>query len=282
MRSRTRGTTPSTLSWRQLLALVLLFVVTSFSFVLLDRGRLLDPLKGLVDGPLHAVADRFVTAGEGVRGIGERFGNVGELRAENKRLEVENQRLRAAEARVDELERENQQLIDQANFASKFPRNQLLPARVISRDPRSREKFFVINRGADHGIQVGMPAVSPNFLVGVVTEVSPKSAKVRLIIDEGMQLGVQLQTERTHGVLYGRWQQGGRLTVKHIDRDVGVPQGAVIITSGLTGRVPEGLLVGYAINAKKDEQNDAQQFDVVPYVDFDALEAVTIILTGEG
>ena len=283
---RTRGRSPAGLSWRQALALVLLFILTSSSFIMLDRGRFLDPLKGVGERPAQGISAAFTGLGERVGGIGNRFGNVAELQAENERLRAENARLLAADARVKELERENQQLTAQANFAVRFPELQQVPARVISRDPRSRSKFFIINRGADDGVEVGMAAVSPNsdlgFLVGLVTAVEAKTARVTLIVDESMQVGVQLQDDpRTPGILYGNWQKGGRLTVKYVDRNVTVPPNARIITSGLTQRVPKGLLVGVAASVKKDEQADSQEIEVIPLADFDGLESVTIILNPE-
>ncbi len=280
--TRTRGATTPALSPRQLVALVLLFVLTSLSFVVLDRRALLDPLKGPVEGPLRAAAEGFTRAGQRVGDAGDRFGNVEELRAENERLRADNERLRASDARLQALERENEQLIKQANFATKFPQYQLVPARIIGRDPASREQYLLINRGAEHGLQIGMPAVSPDFLVGVVTEVYPNRAKVRLIIDERMQLGVQLQEEpRTPGILYGKWQEGGRLTMEYVDRDATIKPKTPIVTSGLTGRVPGNLLIGYVADVKKDLQKDSQEITVVPYVNFDDLESVTIVLATE-
>jgi rod shape-determining protein MreC len=279
---RTRGRSPAGLSRGQTLALVLLFILTSSSFIMLDRSQLLDPFKRAGEGPAVAVGGAFAGAGERARRFGNRFGDVAELRAENERLRAENAQLRAAEARVKELERENEQLTAQANFAVRFPQLQQIPARVISRDPRSRSKYFVINRGAEDGVQVGMAAVSPDFLVGLVTAVEAKTARVTLIVDESIQVGVQLQDDpRTQGILYGQWQKGGRLTMEYVERNITVPPNARIITSGLTQRVPKGLLVGVAANVKKDEQQDYQEIEVLPLTDFDGLESVTIILNPE-
>ena len=279
---RMRGRSPAGLSRGQTVALILLFILTSSSFIMLDRVNLLDPFKRAGEGPAVAVTGGFAGLGERVRHVGDRFGNVAELRAENDQLRAENERLRAAEARVKELERENQQLTAQANFAVQFPQLRLIPARVISRDPRSRSKYFVINRGAEDGVQVGMAAVSPDFLVGLVTAVEAKTARVTLIVDESMQVGVQLQDDpRTQGILYGQWQKGGRLTMEYVERNITVPPNARIITSGLTQRVPKGLLVGVAANVKKDEQQDYQEIEVLPLTDFDGLESVTIILNPE-
>lgn len=278
MRTRSRSSTSP--SRRAAVALILLTIVTSLSFTMLDQRHVLEPVKALLSRPEEALAGAFTNVGNGIRGLGERLRSPADLRAENQRLQAENARLLADRARMKELERENEQLTAQVNFAKRFPNLQLLPARVISRDPKSRDKFFIINRGSDDGVQVGMAAVSPDFLVGLVTAVEPKSARVTLIIDESMHVGVQLQDDpRTPGILDGEWQKGGRLTMKYVDRTVDVKPNAPIITSGLTQRVPQGILVGYAVSSKKDTQSDSQTIEVWPYANFDALESVTIILT---
>ena len=279
MSQRSSGNTPLTRG--QLLALVLVFIVTALALLTLDRRNLLGPLKEAAERPIFAVSERFTSFGDGLRNFGARFGNVGELRTENERLQAENDRLRAADARVKELELENKQLTEQANFAVKFPEYKSVPARVIGRDPTLTQKVLVLDRGSDDGIKMGMPVVSPNFLVGLVTDVSPKRAKVRLIIDQDMQIGVLLQDERAAGIMYGRWQQGGRLLVQHIGRDTNIAPNAKVVTSNWTLHVPQGLPIGFVTKVIRDEQADTLQLEVAPYVNFDSLESVSVILTEE-
>jgi rod shape-determining protein MreC len=275
----TRSPNAAPLTRGQIAVLVALFVATALVLLLLDKGNRLGPLKGPLERPVLALSEKFTSVGERIRHFGDRFGNTKQLEEENARLRAELERLQAADARVKELELENQQLLAQAHFAVLYPQYQSVPARVIGRDPTLNEKVLVLDRGSDDGIRKGMPVVSPDFLVGLVTEVSPNRCKVRLIIDQDMQIGVLLQDERGAGIMYGRWQQGGRLTVRHIDRDVPVQANDKIITSGLTVGVPKGIPVGFVTSWKKDEQGDSLAVEVVPYVNFDALESVSIVLT---
>lgn len=281
-RMSTRSDNSAPLSRGQLLALVGLFAVTALILILLDRGHLLDALKRPAERPLLALGQSFTGVGERLRHFGDRFGNVEDLRAENERLRAENARLVAVDARNKELELENKQLIAQANFAVKFPQYQSVPARIIGRDLIGTEKAVVIDRGSDDGIERGMPVVSPDFLVGLVTEVYPKRSKIRLIIDQDMQIGVLLQQdERGRGIMYGNWQAGGRLVVRYINRDLPVAPNAPIITSNDTLHVPQGLLIGFVTTVRKNEQGDTLEVDATPYVDFDSLESISVILTGE-
>ena len=280
-RMSTRSSNNAPLTRGQLLALILVFIVTALALLTLDRRNLLGPLKGVVERPIFALSERFTSVGNGLRTFTAQFGNVGELRDENQRLQEENDRLRASDARVKELELENKQLTEQANFAVKFPEYKSVPARVIGRDPTLAQKVLVIDRGSNDGIKMGMPVVSPSFLVGLVTEVTPNQAKVRLIIDQNMQIGVLLQQERAAGIMYGRWQQGGRLTVQHIGRDANIAINAIVVTSNWTLHVPQGLPIGFVTKVTRDQQADSLTLEVAPYVNFDSLETVSIILTDE-
>jgi rod shape-determining protein MreC len=278
-RMSTRSPNTASLTRGQIATLVALFIATALVLLLLDRGNRLGPLKGPLERPLLALSERFTSLGEGVRDFGDRFGNTKDLEAENARLQAEIERLQGAEARVHELELENKQLLAQANFAVLYPEFKSVPARVIGRDPTLNEKVLVLDRGSNDGVRKGMPVVSPDFLVGMVVEVSPNRSKVRLIIDEGMQIGVLLQDERGAGIMYGRWQQGGRLTIEHINRDMEVEPRDTIITSTLTSGMPKGLPIGFVTSWRKDELTDTLIVEAVPYVNFDGLESVSIVLT---
>ena len=278
-----RSHTAGPLTPPQLTALVLVFVITAFCLLMLDRDRLLDPLKGPVERPILGLSEKFTDLGHGIAHLGDRFGNTAQLRAENEQLKAENAQLQAAAARVQELERDNAQLVQQANLAQKYPQYKLLPARVVGRDPMSNEKYLMIDRGTAEGVQIGMPALSPDFLVGQVVEVYPHRAKVRLIIDQNSVISVMLQDKDkpAQGIMYGTWQQGGRLEVRYLDRDTTIAPNARFVTSTVTTGIPPGLLVGVATNAKKDVQTDSLTVEVTPLVDFDGLESVTIILTNQ-
>ena len=65
--ARTRGRSQPALSWHQVIALILLFVVTSFSFIMLDRGRLLEPFKHAGETPAQGTSGVFASIGQRVR-----------------------------------------------------------------------------------------------------------------------------------------------------------------------------------------------------------------------
>jgi rod shape-determining protein MreC len=266
----------------QLAALAVVYVLTCLAFILIDRRGMLDPLKRLVDPPMRAASSSFTTLSTTLQGLGHRLDGSREVRAENARLREEHDQLLAAESRAKELEHQNTQLRDLPSVAQRYPQYRLLPAAVTLRNPQNREKAILIDRGSDDGVVIGMPAISGEILVGLVTEVQPKTSKVTLVIDENMQLSVELRgVTGAIGILYGRWQQGQRLQVRYIARDTPIPPQAVIVTSDFTQRVPRGLIIGVVDKVVKTEQTDTLELSGVPVLNYDGLETVTIILTAQ-
>ncbi len=264
-----------TLSLRQTAFLLASLLIVSLALIVLDGRNQLDGAKGALGGIVAPV-------GESLSDLGGRFSGsrkVGdaELIAENERLRDENARLLADNAQLQTLEPRVQQLEDQLGFQDAHPELRHLTAGVVGRDPQSREQFLIIDRGSAHGVAVGMPVVSPHFLVGQVIEVDPNRSKVLLVVDSAFQTGALLQASGSGGVVYGRWQAGGRMVMRHIPPDAEIPEKELVVTSGLTSGIPAGLIIGQITSVERDELKNEVQADVVPAVDFDTLQSVTVI-----
>jgi rod shape-determining protein MreC len=252
------------------------------SLVLVALLFLVADSRGVLDVPKRIAGGILAPAGRQLTSLGRQAGarNPGgdpNLRKQLADVTAERDRLLADNARLQELSIEVETLRQQLKFQESRPDLTYLTADVISSDPQSREKFVVINRGADDGIQIGMAVVSPNFLVGQVVEVEARRAKVLLVIDSGFQTGARLQNARAEGIVYGLWQEGGRVEMRHIPYDVNIDDKEIVVTSGKTVGIPEGLVVGKVMEIKKNQAKNETIVEVLPLVNFDSLESVTVI-----
>jgi rod shape-determining protein MreC len=264
---------------RQTVVIATLLVVVSLALVLLDGRHKLDAPKDALEGVTAPIGRSLSNFGQHLR----HRGGQSNLQAQYNDLQAKYDALLAQNAQLKIEADAAQQLRDQLKFQQDNPTLTLLPADVIARDPQSSEKFVVINRGSDDGIQVGDAVVSPNFMVGQVTEVDPHQAKVLLIIDSGFQTGARLQNAGAEGIAYGQWQLGGRVVMRHIPMDTQIdPNTELVVTSGKTARVPAGLIIGKLDGApQQDALQNETEVKVLPLVDFDTLQTVTVI-TGMG
>ena len=174
------------------------------------------------------------------------------------------------------------------NLQQSSPDVTLLPANVISVDPTGTNEIIVIDRGSADGVTVGMAVTDPNYYVGVVTKVEDESAQVLLAIDSTHTVGAELEGSRATGVAYGMWQQGGRIELRYVDRNVEVAAEEKVVTTCSpevrTANMPCGLIIGKVSGQpRSDDQGDVQSFQIIPAADFDNLTVVAVITSdGQG
>jgi len=270
-----------------------LFVLGLLLLVLGESGYLtpvenalhyvLDPLQRTFSRLVEVTGGLFQT----VRQVRELRTQVEELQARVDALTIENVRLREYEAEV-------QQLRALLNFASRYPIVTSLGADVIGREacvtfpcgevvgtePNPYLRYITVNVGAQQGVEVGMPAVSGGAgLVGRVAQVGPRTAKVQLLTDPDSAVAALLQTSRVTGLVVG--QPDGTLRMEYIPQEETVSVGDIVLTSGLGGFMPKGLVIGQVTEVQQMDYALFQAAIVRPAVDFSRLELVLVITTFE-
>ncbi len=208
-----------------------------------------------------------------VVGFVDGISNVAGLSDQNVRLEAEVQRLEqrlletaALERRVAELEAIN-------DFA---PPEDLatVTARIYSAGPSTFDQIRLIDRGSDHGIVVGQAVVDEDGLIGRIDLVTKSSARVRLITDPLVSVGVRLQDTNQTGVTTGRGDELLRLDM--FDATEPVREGAVVLTDG--SLFPPGIVVGFADETKSADVGFALRTTVDPAAAFSQLDFVKIVV----
>ena len=121
-----------------------------------------------------------------------------------------------------------------------------------------------------------MAVTDPNYYVGVVTSVEEHSSQVLLAIDSTHTVGAELEGSGATGVAYGMWQQGGRIELRHVDRNVEIDPEEKVVTACSpevrTANMPCGLIIGKVSGQPQvDSQGDVQTIQVIPAADFDNL-----------
>jgi rod shape-determining protein MreC len=150
-----------------------------------------------------------------------------------------------------------------------------IAASVIGGDPSGWSKGVIINRGSSSGVREGMAVVHAVGVVGQVIAVQSDAARVLLVSDPTSGVDVLLQDSRARGVLEGAGDNVCEL--KFIAKDAQVKTGETILTSGMDGVFPKGIVVGRVIQTGQTPGSLFQAIEVRPAVDFSKLEEVLII-----
>ncbi|NOZ69492.1 MAG: rod shape-determining protein MreC [Deferribacteres bacterium] len=192
---------------------------------------------------------------------------------ENRRLRERLNRFEQEKNRYIETELENKRLRKILQLKSRRP-EYVTTADVFARDPTNWFQMLWIDKGSEDGIAKDMVAIASVGPAGKVQRVFTDTANVILITDVNSSVAVRLQSSRVAGILEG----GGdnRCFLKYVSKDVDVKVGERVVTSGLEGIYPEGLLIGYVTRVNRDGGEMFQLIEVTPAQDLNKVEEVAI------
>jgi rod shape-determining protein MreC len=218
-------------------------VVAAFALLLLgkadallaERARMaladaLAPIYAVLSAPLgraHAVVSEFA--------------ELTTVRSENVRLRDENERLRRWQSVALALDSENQRLRANLHWIPD-PAPAFVTARVVADAGGVYARAVLLALGPNHGISKGQIALDERGLVGRVTEVGARTARVLLLTDLNSRIPVILETSRTRAILVGT--NGARPRLTYWSEGVVPAEGERVVTSAEAGAFPANLPVG--------------------------------------
>lgn len=194
---------------------------------------------------------------------------------ENDALKRELKIVLEEKSQCKEIELSNQRLRSFLNF-QKTKTGNVLAAEVIGKDPSSWYKTIIIDKGKSDGVEKGLPIVVPEGIAGQVIDVSYRYSKVLLIIDRNSSVDALVQRSRARGIVKGELIDQCSLTYVLNKHDI--REGDTVISSGLDGVYPKGLRIGRVSGVVRRNAGIFQDVVVTPYVDFEKLEEVLIVL----
>ncbi len=261
--------------FRQALAKLTLPVLIALAFglmllgkadaLLAERARMaladaLAPLFAVIAEPIASV-QRVADEAEGLLA----------LRTENARLKDENDKLRQWQAVALALDAENATLKANLRWVPD-PAPSYVTARVVADAGGVYARAVLLSVGPNHGITKGQIALDERGLVGRVTELGSRSARVLLMTDINSRIPVILENSRARAILIGT--NGGRPRLQHWPEGVMPAEGERVVSSAEAGAFPAGLPVGVVHYSA----NNVPEVD--PAARLDRLEVVRIFNYG--
>jgi len=243
--------------------------------IVLSGSGALAPVEGVLAGPLNAVSGLFNRIGLSISNTVRDLSRIQDLQKRNADLEEALAELQAELVSLREIGSDYQRLAQLLDYTSTTQDQEFLAADVINIDQSGFLRTIVINRGTRDGIAVGMPVASAQGLVGRVIDVTADAARVQLINDTNSAISARLQTTRAQGSVVGLDSGGLRMTF--IPLNATVQEGDIVVTSGLGGNLPPGIVIGVVTSKLRQELDLFQEAEVRSLVDFDTLEIVLVV-----
>lgn len=238
------------------------------------------PIRALRSGVLAAFAP-VSTVGDVVAspfaGAARWIGGLGASRTELEQLRTQNGELRARLAELEEAALEGERLRKLVLFAEAHEL-ETKGAHVIGRPVSTWEGVITLDVGAGDGVAIGMPVIAEEGLIGQVVDVSEGACRVRLITDQRSGVAAMVQRTRATGIVRGSVE--GELTLDFVDRKTVPKAGDVVLTSGLGGVYPKGLLVGEVTEVEMRPSDLFPRIAVSSAVPISRLEEVLVITGG--
>ena len=224
---------------------------------------------------------------KGISRIGEWMGDMSDNFQTLKQVQKENETL---QAQVDELLIENNNLqedkyeLERLQELYKLDQNyaeyEKVAAHVIGKDSGNWFSTFTIDKGSKDGIEVDMNVIAGNGLVGIVTQVGPTWATVRSIIDDSSNVSGMVLSTSDKCIIRGDLSliNSGRIRFEQMENNDNVVEiGEQIVTSYISDKYLQGILIGYVSEVSVDSNNLTRSGYITPVVDFKNLQEVLVI-----
>lgn len=197
----------------------------------------------------------------------------------------------ALKAQVEELTKENiklgQDKYELTNLRAlyeldhEYEEYNKIGAKIIARDTGNWYSNFVIDKGANDGVQIDCNVIAGNGLVGRVVDVGPNYAKVTAIISDNVNTSAMVLATGDNLIVSGDLELMNRNVIAFsqlYDDENKVKVGDKIVTSNISDKYLPGLLVGYVDSSSTDSNNLTKSGTIIPAVDFRHLEEVLVVM----
>ncbi|NQD68174.1 rod shape-determining protein MreC [Bacillus haikouensis] len=216
-------------------------------------------------------------------GVIENVQDLQNTYTENEKLKSRLDELVKLETQVRDLNQDNEELRAVLEKKEDLRKYNTIQATVIARNPERWDELVTINKGEVNGIKSDMAVISSSGLIGKVKSVNQFSSTVELISTDNTKnrISTVVQGKKdANGWIEGYDTEKKEILVKRIPKDFVVDKGSKVITSGLGGVFPKGLVVGEVKEVKPDQYGLTQTAYVKPAADFYHLEHVMVIDRG--
>lgn len=261
--------------------LFVVFLVVLGLLIFLHTLGALSPLENAFLYLIRPIGGRLYSQGTTFNSSYKSQQEKDDLLAEIEALHKEVERLTVVNATWKEVDEENQKLHQFLNFSDHNNFKTVL-AQVIAKESLSdindEERDIIIDKGEKDGLRVGLALVSENgAIVGKILSIKDHTSRACLVTSRGCRLAAAIQnTSQTIGLTEGNL--GLTVQMNYIPQSEDIALDDIVITSGLSDKIPRGLVIG-KISLINSESNAVwQEATIDPLVNSNNLTLVSVIL----
>ncbi len=232
----------------------------------------IDSVAGLILSPFQSFFTQtiqFVSDGS------SHYFLLVDVARENDQLKLEIRRLLSEKNQLIERLASQKRLARLMAYEDDWDKK-VVVASVIGRDATQWSKVVVINKGTKNGVRNHLAVVTDAGVIGQVIHAGVNTSKVLLIIDGRSAVDALFQDNRVPGVVVGMGEDECQL--KFVPNTADVKVGDTMLSSGLGGIFPKGLVIGKVSQVSRKKQGLFQEITLTPSSDLSRLEEVLVLL----
>ncbi len=261
---------------------ILAVIIGIMIYAAVSQSTVISSALGVVFAPIQKGAQSIASS---IGGAFDMLLNAKDYYDENERLKEQIAELTAQMVDYIETKQENEHLREMVALSESNPGIEFSePCTVIGRTANDVYGSFFIDKGEKDGIHYYDPVVTANGLIGFVTEVQYTYSKVTTLLSSEISLGVYCVRTGETGVIEGNYDLAldGNIRMVYIPLECEMSDGDIVITSGYSGLVPKGLVVGTASGIEIAPSGLSKNATITPAIDSDTLKTVYVITDFEG
>lgn len=261
-----------------LLLVGVIFLVALISFSLKDRDNASLP-EQIVKDVVGFGQSLFSKPTQYITGVFDNVDSLLNTYEENKRLKGRLEEFAKLQADVNDLASENTRLREIVDKQDDLRDYEPIQATVIARNPDQWEKKVILDKGEVHGVKKNMAIITAQGLIGKVILTTPFTSSVELLSTQNPIYRVSAKVmgkKQAFGLIEGYDDERKELILKRIDSNVEIEVGQQVMSSGLGGVFPQGLLIGEITEVSTDDYGLTKMAYIKPAADFQLLDHVII------
>ena len=257
-----------------LLAIVLVTVPSVLA--LMGQGSVVRNVLNVIATPFRFVITKTE---ESIEGFAMYFREFDDMHEENKVLHARLKELEEQVAKSEAVREENEWLYGYLGLRRLHPDYVFEAATVVGRESGNYMTVLTLDCGSANGVKLNMPAITGEGIVGYVSEVGLTWCKVSTIIETATSVGAFVERSGEIGVVKGDYtlKNHGYCRMSYLSTDSDIKVGDRIISSGIGGVYPRGLLIGTVVEIVPDAASRTLSANIEPAVDLTDVSRVMII-----
>ena len=265
-------------------AVGIVVLLAAIAIIVAVAGGAAAPQSNIIGSIVTPVQRFFAGIGDSLGDFFDGFEDTEALKEENEELRQELREKTSALLEYDKLKRRNEFLKDYMEIKDENPDWQFAEAMVIGEDPLDPFGSFMVDKGTLHGINKGDPVITADGLVGYIEEAGASYSTVTTILSPDAQVGSYDNKTRDAGVIEGEagLAEDGNCRLSYLKKSAKVAVGDYIITSGVGGAFPDGIIVGEVVDMGQDAGQVSVYAVVRPQARLEELKDIMVITAFEG